>query len=48
MTPKRIEAMLFVARKRLNKQRLEELTVAQYARVDDQKAVSKFVRDLNQ
>ncbi len=48
MTPKQIDSMLFVARKRLNKQRLEELAVAQHGRSDDQKSLAKFVRDLNQ
>lgn len=47
MTPKRIDAMMFVARKRVNKQRLEELAVALHAKTDDQKAVTKFVKELN-
>jgi hypothetical protein len=48
MTPRRIEAMLFVARKRMNAQRLEELKVAQMARSSDQRELKKFVRDLQQ
>jgi hypothetical protein len=48
MTPKRIDAMLFIARKRRNMEQLEELTVLQHARTDDKKTLSKFVRDLNQ
>jgi hypothetical protein len=48
MTPKRIEAMLFIARKRRNEELLEELKVAQMARTSDEKALNKFVRDLNQ
>lgn len=48
MTPKRIEAMLFVARKRINAERLEELTTAQMARTSDEKTLNKFVRDLQQ
>jgi len=40
--------MLFIARKRVNMQRLEELTVAQMARTTDERALKKFVRDLSQ
>jgi hypothetical protein len=48
MTPKRIDAMLFIARKRVNMQRLEELTVAQMARTTDEKTLRSFVRSLSQ
>lgn len=48
MTPKRLEAMLFVARKRVNAQRLEELVTAQMAATSDKDAVNKFAKALSQ
>lgn len=48
MTPKRIEAMLFIARKRLNAQRLEELATAQMARTSDERKFRDFVKGLQQ
>lgn len=48
MTPRQIEATLFVARKRLNRQRLEELEVAQTARTSDEKTFKNFVRRLQE
>lgn len=48
MTPKRLEAMLFIARKRVNAQRLEELVTAQMAATSDKDAVNKFAKALQQ
>jgi chromosome segregation and condensation protein ScpB len=48
MTPKRIEAMLFVARKRVNAQRLEELVNMQMANTSDKDAVNKYAKALQQ
>jgi lipase chaperone LimK len=48
MTPKRLEATLFVARKRRNREMLERLKVAQMAQSSDEQALRKFVKELDQ
>jgi hypothetical protein len=48
MTPKRIEATLFIIRKQKNAERLEELVVAQNARTSDKDRLKNFVKALQQ